>query len=118
MTTLNAIVSNDRGCSSLLERREPTALDLLIALNAVNVIGPQMFERDCLGCTFDNWRQTLVGTDVPADEHFTAADVLSDIADIRSLTERYPDIAEVDPELLDAAQAIETFVCSRMPSMH
>jgi hypothetical protein len=94
-----------------------SAIDLLITLNAVNVVGAQMFERDCLGFSFDIWTQSLAGDAVPANQQMTAADVLADIADIRALPETRDDVPEVDTDLLDAAAAIERYVLSHRPTV-
>src|SRR3546814_4064746 len=59
-----------------------TAIDLIAALDAVNVIGQQMFERDCLGYTFDLWARP--NSDLHREASVSAGDVLADIADFRS----------------------------------
>src|SRR3546814_14173932 len=56
-----------------------TAIDLIAALDAVNVIGQQMFERDCRGYTCDLWARP--NSDLHREASVSASDVLADIAD-------------------------------------
>src|SRR3546814_3227410 len=58
MGSLRANITNQKGRKNVggtATIPRATAIDLIAALDAVNVIGQQMFERDCLGYTFDLW---------------------------------------------------------------
>src|SRR3546814_15280231 len=74
-----------------------------------------MFERDCLGYTFDLWARP--NSDLHREASVSASDVLADIADIRALPSRHPEIREVDVELLSAVDAIEAYVLLHRPTM-
>jgi hypothetical protein len=119
MTSLNAIADSPRdqqeGLGGLVD---VSAIDLLLQLGRVNVIGRQMFERDCLGFSFESWMKIQSGQDVPHFEQVGIADVLSDIADIRALADVHPDeVDAVDHDLLEAIAAIETFVRAHGPTI-
>lgn len=118
MTSLTANDTQIEGCKDGAGIPTKDALTLLVTLQSVDVLGRQMFERDCLAFTFDVWSQSLIADAADPNISFSANDVLSDISDIRSLPANYPEIAQVDPELLDAITDIEQFVLTRMPSMH
>src|SRR3546814_16808879 len=92
-----------------------TAIDLIAALDAVNVIGQQMFERDCLGYTFDLWARP--NSDLHREASVSASDDLADIADIRALPSRHPELRAVEGGLLSAADAIEDYVLVQRPNM-
>lgn len=118
MGSLRANITNQKGRKNVggtATIPRATAIDLIAALDAVNVIGQQMFERDCLGYTFDLWARP--NSDLHREASVSASDVLADIADIRALPSRHPEIREVDVELLSAVDAIEAYVLLHRPTM-
>src|SRR3546814_6191254 len=93
MGSLRANITNQKGRKNVggtATIPRATAIDLIAALDAVNVIGQQMFERDCLGYTFDLWARP--NSDLHREASVSASDVLADIADIRALPSRHPEI--------------------------
>src|SRR3546814_3723184 len=82
MGSLRANITNQKGRKNVggtATIPRATAIDLIAALDAVNVIGQQMFERDCLGYTFDLWARP--NSDLHREASVSASDVLADIAD-------------------------------------
>ena len=119
MGSLNANITNQKGRKNVGVEAvaQVSAIDLVAALDAVNVVGQQMFERDCLGYTFDLWARPAAAQDLDRQARVTAGDVLADIADIRALPSRHPEVREVDADLLAAVDAIEAYVLIHRPTM-
>lgn len=119
MTQLTALQLNKKGSVEGIspDARAPSALDLILALDRVEVLGQQMFERDCLSFTFDLWRRFHEGEDIPENERISSYDILSDIDDIRALPIRHPEVKEVDIELLAAVERIETYIREHSPTL-
>ena len=119
MRSLEANKTNKEGVGGLKFSPAPraTAIGLIAKLDAVDVLGPQMFERDCLGYTFDLWSRSMSGIHTNSQEQVSADDVLADIRDIRDLPTRHREVREVDVDLLSAIAAIETYVLEHRPTL-
>lgn len=117
MGSLNANKTNQEGNASVgaPTADRSSAISLIATLDAVDVVGPQMFERDCLGYSFDLWTQADEGLGLQAQ--ITSSDILADIADIRNLPNRHPEVTQVDVDLLAAIADIEAYVVSRQPTI-
>lgn len=119
MTPITGIRSGSQVQGKDLSSGQPYPVGLLSQLDGIRLAGRQMFERDCLSFTFDCWARSQKGQVSQADDLISATDVLAEISDIRSLQETYPDeITEVDPELLEAASAIEAYVQAHREVTH
>jgi hypothetical protein len=119
MGSLNADNTYQKGSKRVITTAvdRPSAIDLIAALDAVDVVGPQMFERDCLGYTFDLWSQSQSGSAVGEHTLVTTDDILADIADIRAISTRHPEVTEIDGDLLNAVAAVEAHVLLHLPTI-
>lgn len=119
MGSLNANITSQKGRKNVGAETiaQASAIDLIAALDAVAVVGQQMFERDCLGYTFDLWARSSAAREMDPQARVSANDVLEDIADIRALPSRHPEVLEVDADLLSAVDAIEAYVRTHRPTM-
>lgn len=116
MGSLEAHKTNLKGVSEVGAPKDSraSAIGLIAALDAVDVVGPQMFERDCLGYSFDLWSRSFSAE--AEIVQVTDSDILTDIADIRALPTRHPEVGEVDTDLLSAIAAIEDYVLKNRPT--